>query len=90
LFESPEQICVSYSGLCSAQEGKRLELTTFGPKKIVLSHYHNVMESPDEALTLVSRSINEMRDGNYDEVIGMVEDEWFSKLMQEEHKEMLT
>lgn len=90
LFESPEQICVSYSGLCSAQEGKRLELTSFGPKKVVLAHYHNVLESQDEALVLVDRCIQEMQDGNYNEVVGMVEDEWFTKIMQEEHKEMLT
>lgn len=90
LFESPEQIYVSYSGLCSAQEGKRLELCSFGPKKIVVAHYKNVVEDPDKALELVDRAIGEMKDGNYEEIIGMVEDEWFTEIMQGEHKEMLT
>lgn len=90
LFESPEQIYVSYSGLCSAQEGKRLELCSFGPKKIVVAHYKNVVEDPDKALALVERAIAEMKDGNYEEIIGMVEDEWFTEIMQREHKEMLT
>ena len=90
LFESPEQIYVSYSGLCSAQEGKRLELCSFGPKKVVIAHYKNVVEDPDKALELVERAVGEMKDGNYEEIIGMVEDEWFTEIMQGEHKEMLT
>lgn len=90
LFESPEQIYVSYSGLCSAQEGKRLELCSFGPKKVVIAHYKNVVEDPDKALELVERAMGEMKDGNYEEIIGMVEDEWFTEIMQREHKEMLT
>lgn len=90
LFESPEQICVSYSGLMGAQEGKRLELMSFGPKKIVLAHYHNVLEKQDEALDLVDRAVGEMKVGNYEEILGMVEDAEFAALLQEEHKEMLT
>jgi hypothetical protein len=90
LFESPEQICVSYSGLCGAQEGKRLELTSFGPKKVVLSHFHNVYDDNDAALDLVARAVGEMEEGNYDQMIGMVEDEWFVHKLEEEHQEMLT
>lgn len=90
LFESPEQIYISYSGLCGAQEGKRLELATFGPKKIVLAHYHNVYEDNDTALSLVKRAAEELKEGNEEDIIGMVEDEWFSGIMQEEHYEMLT
>lgn len=90
LFESPEQIYASYSGLCSAQEGKRLELTTFGPKKVVMAHYNSVYEDNDKALEVFQRAVVEMEEGNYEEILGMVEDEKFSKLLQEEHKEMLT
>jgi hypothetical protein len=90
LFESPEQIYVSYSGLCSAQEGKRLELCSFGPKKVVMAHYKNVVKDPDTALELVERAVGEMKENNYEEIIGMVEDEWFTEIMQGEHKEMLT
>lgn len=90
LFESPEQICVSYSGIQSAQEGKRLELTSFGPKKIVLAHYMSMLNQQEKGLKLVEKAICEMKDGNYEEMLGMVEDEQFAAQLQEEHKEMLT
>jgi DNA-directed RNA polymerase subunit RPC12/RpoP len=90
LFESPEQVYVSYSGLMGAQEGKRLELCSFGPKKIVLAHYHNVYENHEEGLRLVERAVNEMREDNWEDILGMVQDEWFSTILQKEHYEMLT
>lgn len=90
LFESPEQICASNSGIMAAQEGKRLELASFGPKKVVLAHYRSVLAGQDEALELVGRAVEEMRQGNYEEILGMVEDQQFSAQLQEEHKEMLT
>jgi hypothetical protein len=90
LFESPEQIYVSYSGHMGAQEGKRLELCSFGPKKIVLSHYNSVHEDNQAGLDIVKRSIEEMKAGNWDDILGMVEDKQFTGVMQEEHYEMLT
>lgn len=90
LFESPEQIYVSHSGLMPAQEGKRLELSTFGPKKVVLAHYRTVLEDNDTALDLTKRAIEEMKDGNFQEIIGMVQNEEFTKKLQAEHYEMLT
>lgn len=90
LFESPEQVYVSYSGIMSAQEGKRLELTTFGARKIVLAHYNNVKEDHETALDLVRQSVDEMNEGNFDDVLGMVEDREFATLLQQEHYEMLT
>ena len=90
LFESPEQIYTSYSGIMSAQEGKRLELCSFGPKKVVLAHYKSVCEEQDKALGLVERAIGEMNEGNYEEILGLVEDKEFSTKLQEEHYELLT
>ncbi len=90
VFESPEQIYSSNSGLMSAQEGKRLELASFGPKKIVVSHYHSVMENQDEALELVQKAILEMRADNWSDIIGLVQDKDFSAIMQEESQLMLT
>ena len=90
LFESPEQICVSYSGIMGAQEGKRLELTTFGEKKVVFAHYTSVLAEQDKALEIVDKAIDEMNEGNYEEILGMVEDQQFAAQLQEEHKEMLT
>lgn len=89
LFESPEQIYASRSGVMAAQEGKRLELTTFGNRKVVLAHYHEAMEHQKEALDLVSRAIHEMREGNYDDIMGMVRDECFALLLKQEYCEML-
>jgi len=90
LFESPEQIYVSYSGIMGAQEGKRLELATFGPKKVVLAHYRSVLNDNDTALNLVRQAVEEMQAGNYGEIVGMVKDEEFTKQLQSEHYEMLT
>jgi hypothetical protein len=90
LFESPEQIYASWSGLMGAQEGKRLELCNFGKQKIVLSHYHNVFEDNDKALGLVERAIGEMKEDNWEDILGMVQDQEFSTMLQTEHYEMLT
>ncbi len=90
LFESPEQIYASSSGLCGAQEGKRLELASFGPKKVVMAHYKNVVEDPDRALELVKQAAEELKDGNEEDILGMVEDEWFSGVLKAEHEEWLT
>lgn len=90
VFESPEQIYASYSGLQSAQEGKRLELTTFGPKKVVLSHFRSVLENQDKGLNLVRKAIEEMNQGNWNDLIGLVEDRDFSNTLQKEFYELLT
>lgn len=90
LFESPEQIYASLSGLMGAQEGKRLELCSFGNKKVVLSHYHNVYEDNATALGLVERAVGEMKAGNWEDILGMVQDKEFSTILQTEHYEMLT
>jgi hypothetical protein len=72
LFESPEQIYSS--GLNPGQEGKRLDLTTFGPRKVVLSHYLNVLNNQDAALLKVDEAIAELNAGNSEDMIGLVED----------------
>ena len=73
----------------SAQEGKRIELTSFGKKKIVISHYHNVLENQDESLDLVKKSIEEMQGDNWNDVLGLVQDRDFSNVMKQEFYEML-
>lgn len=90
LFESPEQVYVSYSGLMGAQEGKRLELCSFGNRKVVLAHFNSVYEDHDTSLGLVERAISEINQGNWEDILGMVQNEEFSTQLQEEHYEMLT
>jgi len=87
LFESPEQIYCT--GLSPAQEGKRLELTSFGPKKVVLAHYLNVLREPEAGLALAKQAIDEMREGNYQEIIGMVDDKEVTSLLKEWYEESL-
>lgn len=87
LFESPEQIYCT--GLNPAQEGKRLELTSFGPKKVVLAHYLNVLREPDAGLALAQRAIEEMKLGNYEDIIGMVDDQQVTEQLKEWYQESL-
>lgn len=86
IFESPEQIYCS--GMNPAQEGKRLELTSFGPKKVVLAHYLNVLNDLEGGLGLVGRAIEEMKEDNYEEIVGMVEDKYAIGLLKEYYEEM--
>jgi hypothetical protein len=72
LFESPEQIYCS--GMNPGQEGRRLELTTFGPKKVVISHYQSAAAQPERTVQMVEEAIYEMADGNFEDKIGLVED----------------
>lgn len=71
IFESPDQIW----GI--GQEGVRLNLCSKGPKKIVVCHFKNVEADHAGGLALAERAITEMNDGNYSEIIGMVEDPGF-------------
>lgn len=70
LFESPGQI---YGP--EGQEGFRMSLCTRGPKKLVLAHYKNVVENQDAGLDLVFKAVSEMERGNYDNLVGLVENE---------------
>lgn len=81
LFESPEQIYCT--GNWPGQEGRRLELTTFGPRKVVISHYLNTLEHQPEALLLVDKAINGILAGDESDIIGLVENREGVELMQE-------
>lgn len=82
LFESPEQV---YStGTNPGQEGRRLELTTFGPRKVVISHYLSVKEDQASALMLVQRAIDELEAGDESDIIGMVGDRPSVEAMRDE------
>ncbi len=77
LFESPDQI------FGKGQEGYRLNLSTFGEKKLVYSHFLNVYNDNDKAIELVKKSILEMQEGNYNDIIGMVDSELCTKTLKE-------
>ena len=63
---------------------------SFGPKKVVLSHFRSVLENQDKGLNLVRKAIEEMNQGNWSDLIGLVEDRDFSNTLQKEFYELLT
>lgn len=68
IFESPDQI---YG---NGHEGIRLNLCTRGKKKLVISHFWNVYNDNSGGLKLVSQAIQEMKENNWNDIIGLVED----------------
>lgn len=78
LFESPDQIWGN------GQEGYRLKLCSFGPKKIAICHYLNVLEDNAASLKLVDRCVNEIMDGNEDFVFGLLDSEIAALEMQKQ------
>lgn len=83
LFESPEQIYCS--GYNPGQEGKRLELTTFGPRKVVLSHYLNSLADLNLTLEFVAKAIEELKTGNTEDMIGLVENLESTTMLKQEY-----
>jgi len=67
LFESPEQIYCS--GQQAGQEGRRLELTSFGKRKLVIAHYLKSLKDPDRLLTYVDQAIEELNVNNCSDLI---------------------
>ena len=80
IFESPEQI------FGRGQEGFRLNLATFADnRKMCLSHYLNVFNDNDAAIDLVGKCVGEMEDGNYEDVIGMIDNKEVTAQMREQN-----
>lgn len=71
IFESPDQIWGQ------GQEGMRLNLLTRGPRKMVISHYKRVCADYDATYELVKRAVKEIEGGNFEDIIGLVENQWF-------------
>ena len=88
LFESPEQIYSSANR--GGQEGCRLELASFGPKKLCISHFNTVCENPDGALELVEECVEQMKNNDFSDVIGLVENKDGVKLLRDEYYDKLT
>jgi hypothetical protein len=80
IFESPDQI---WSAGLGGQEGMRLNLITRGEKKIVACHYQSAYEDNTATLDLVKRAVRDIEHGDYDDIIGLVEDENYIKFMKQ-------
>lgn len=82
LFESPDQI------VGQGQEGMRIALTTPpDKKKLILSHYLNVLNDHDGALSLVDRAVKELNQNNWSDIVGMVENQKVVEEMLKKQKE---
>lgn len=80
LFESPDQIWGK------GQEGIRRNLCDFGPRKLSINHYLNVYNDNKKGLNIVKQCIQEMESGNYDDLIGLVDEEVVKKMKEENSK----
>lgn len=74
LFESPDQIWGK------GQEGIRRNLCDFGPRKLSINHYLNVYQNNRAGLDVVRKCIGEMEQGNFEDHIGLVEEDVVSKM----------
>jgi hypothetical protein len=82
LFESPDQIAGN------GQEGKRIALTTdYNKKKLVLAHYFSVVENHELALDVLKKAIKEMNEDNWEDILGLVEDQGIVSEMVQKQKE---
>lgn len=68
IFESPDQL------FGAGQEAYRLALCTSGHNKIVLCHYLKVYNDNDSAIELVGKCVEDMENGDFCDVIGMVDE----------------
>jgi predicted RNA-binding Zn-ribbon protein involved in translation (DUF1610 family) len=88
LFESPEQIYCS--GHLPGQEGRRLELTTFGKKKVCIAHYLDSVKEEKKLLFYTREAILQMQDGNFSDMITeLVTDMDATKMLQDQYYEMI-
>ncbi len=88
LFESPEQIYCS--GFGPAQEGRRLELTSFGEKKVCLAHYLKSVKEQDKLLYYTKEAILEMEQGIYTDMItDLVKDQEAVQILKTEYYKMV-
>lgn len=74
LFESPDQIWGK-----RGQEGIRRNLCDLGNRKLSVNHFLSVFYNNNKGLDIVKKCIAEINVGNFEDMIGMVEDINFVK-----------
>jgi len=79
MFETPDQIWGN------GQEGYRLNLCDFSPKKLVISHYLNVYNNHAVALKLLDKCIDEVEDGNFEDTFGLLESDIAAQNMKKDN-----
>lgn len=84
LFESPEQIWGK-----KGQEGIRRNLCDLGPRKLAANQFLDVYNDNEAGLEIVKRCIEELKEGNYEDVVGLVGDEDFIKQYKKDNDERI-
>jgi predicted Zn-ribbon and HTH transcriptional regulator len=79
IFESPDQL------FGQGQEAYRMALTTSSKKKLALCHFLKVYNDNDAAIDLVESCIKEMQRGNWEDVVGMVDEPDIVKVIREQN-----
>ena len=69
LFESPDQIFLD------GQEGLRIELLTSSNKKIIVYDYDLFFNNLDSGLEFSKRAIQEVKENNFETILGLVHDQ---------------
>lgn len=80
LFESPEQIWGK-----RGQEGIRRNLCDLGPRKLSINHFLNIYNDNNKGIEIVKKCIEDLNAGDYDDMIGSVEDYNFVLQMKKDN-----
>lgn len=80
LFESPDQIWGK-----RGQEGIRRNLCDLGKRKLSINHFLNVYDNNDKGIEIVKKSIEEMKNNNFSDMIGLVENRQFVLQMKSQN-----
>lgn len=83
LFESPDQIYSYPTKL--GQEGKRIELSTFGEKKLCIADYELCYNDLPQTLHLAEKCIEDMEQGDFSDVEGLIEDLAMARQQKKEY-----
>lgn len=83
MFESPDQIWGN------GQEGYRLNLCNFGSRKMAICHYLNVYNNNEAGLKLVAKCIEEVEQGNFEDVFDLLESEIAAQDMKKKNMERI-
>lgn len=81
IIESPNQV------IYHKQELQRIALTTdYDKKKLVICHYLDFLNNQNQGLNLVEQAINEMKQNNWEHIIGMVKNKELAEQILKQNK----
>jgi hypothetical protein len=84
VVESTDQI---FSETATGQEGYRMFLADrFDKRKLIISHFFNVLGSQDEAIGLIGRALKEIDNNDFSTIIGQVENPDYIKFLLDHNK----